>query len=370
MAERSNKKWTCCLFGCLGTFGFTIVFLAGFFWWLTKTGEVPVEKTIFLPDAEMYVRGVVRKEDEKFHRLIADIIDANNQRNQADLPPNMQWLQSLQRESPEEIQRELAKYAPIEIELLMRGQSAEMENDFIATLGFGGSKNMIGIFYNIAKWGLRKEGNVVDIEGKEVLRIANEHDDEDFFVLLNDAIFYLTPTQETMAAAISNQKTQAEIDGSLNPLYGLDTSATVYGFLSKHSLAIFPVFLGDEFKAPNWVFDPETETLTGYEASITQIGFDIAASPSGELVINSNIFTEGSDSLQAFLEQTGERLQKDSQAKFTSQVLPEEFGYRLTVNIANIEGLQLNFDEEASYDAPPIEIEGPESTEPPTEPEQ
>ena len=60
--KKIRNKWSCCLFGCLGTFVMFLLFIGTTTWWLTKKGEFEVNDTIYFPESEMYgkFKGITR----------------------------------------------------------------------------------------------------------------------------------------------------------------------------------------------------------------------------------------------------------------------------------------------------------------------
>ncbi len=330
-----SKKTSCCLFGCLGTFGTMIILTVGSIWWLTKSGNFEEDATVYQPDSQMYVRGVIRPEDEIMIGILADLAYQSQKMDNQNVPDQFRWLNEMSHKDRPTLIKELKKYMPMEFEGTYIGTDEEGRQDFLFSLGFGPHKNLVALIYYGFRWRLREEGHTQKIGEHEIIAVNEEKDQ--FYLHLDNGVYYISGTEKPMRDLIEGTQRQVGVDQALSPLYRVDTSSTVYGFITKESMNLFPVLIFGEAETNDWGYEAEKEVLRAYDTEISQIGFDLQAQQANQLQLRYFIFCEQGEAFASHLNETQQRLeQQGMRGEYDILVTPQDYGYQLTIVLTDV----------------------------------
>ncbi|CAM2005928.1 hypothetical protein [Acanthopleuribacter pedis] len=341
-----NKKVSCCLFGCLGT-GLTLVFLSlGFFWFLTKTGDFEEEATVFVPDGQSYLRVIVRPEDEALIGLFADLALVDQEATNRRVPEDFRWLSQMGNKDRPTLIKELKYYTPIEFEMTYLGPSEAGEDLFIFGVGFGSNKNLFSLGYSFFRMALREEGKTRTISGKEIIVV--EEPNETVFIHLEDGVFYFSLSEEPMRIALEGAQRQVEVNARLSPLYNINPDATLYGFLKQEALRRLPNLLITDPDTDDWLYNGDTEQLTAFDTTISQVGFDLNAEQDNQLLLRYQIFCDPGEAFASHLNEIEQRIaQRGIEGEFNATVHQRDYGYELHLQLSDISNLLRDLVEKA-----------------------
>lgn len=330
-----SKKTSCCLFGCLGTFGTVIILTVGSIWWLTKSGNFEEDATVYQPDSQMYVRGVIRPEDETMIGILADLAYQSQEMDNQNMPEQFRWINEMNQKDRATLMKELKKYMPMEFEASYMGTDEQGRQDFLASIGFGPSKNLVAMIYYMMRWTLREEGQTQKIGDHEVIAI-NENDGN-FYLHLDNGVYYISVTEKPMRDMIEGTQRQVGVDQALSPLYRVDTKSTIYGFITKESMVLFPTLIFGDAETNDWGYETDREVLRAYDTEISQIGFDLQAQQANQLQLRYFIFCEAGEAFASHLNETEQRLEQQGiRGEYKVIVAPQEYGYQVDIVLTDV----------------------------------
>lgn len=342
-----SKKTSCCLFGCLGTFGMMIILSTGSIWWLTKSGNFEEEATVYQPDSQMYVRGVIRPEDETMIGIFADLAHASNEVDKQNMPDQLQWINELNKKDRPTLMKELKKYTPLEFEATYIGNDEQGREDFLASVGIGANKNLLAMIFYGLRWSLRKEGNTKTIGAHEIIAVEDKKDN--FYLHLNNGVFYFAGTEKPMRDLIEGTQRQVGVDQALSPLYRIDTNSALYGFITKERLTSFPLMIFSDGSTNDWGYERDREVVRAFDTEISQVGFDMQAQQTNQLLLRYFIFCEQGEAFASHLAETQQRLERNGRMRggYEISFTPEEYGYQLKILLTDVSAVMQNMMEQA-----------------------
>lgn len=344
--RKTTRKWACCLFGCLGIVIAIVLTIGGSLFYVTRPVKVDTQTTVFVPDADIYVRGYMRPEDKLLARYL---FQQTRNIEKATHNPGADVMESfgLNDWREQSYYRDLEKNLPLEVEFV----GNEEEGTFGFSVGLAASGRMLGLIYRFIHWSAANEGKTRDHGDGSY--IVLEEQNEAFYLTYKDRIFYAGNNEPFMVRVLDGLGMEEQVLSDVDPLAEVDMSAPLFGYLRgkglHHLLKDFNVIrfesskvvvVDDNYESENVDTPGQAETRARLEAVdeglslegalITQVSFHMRITNETEL--ETTAFIDASDkneTLTEYLRSIYENAATETESGYSGSFEETARGYKI-----------------------------------------
>jgi len=224
----SKKKTGCmtCAIGCGVLVIIGIVLMISGSIWITQKGQFDQTRSILSNEADFYVQLKLGEKEEALVEFFQRLGEQANKGN-----PVFEKFPILENWNQKKTEKDLKKLLPLRVEF----QGVPELDEFQFSVGFSLYNRIASIIYYFAEKSAEKNGRLYHLDPYTYFDVDLK-DKSQLFISLNQSIFYLSSSRQSMEALLTGTPITQEAHFGSSYLSDIDLQNPVYGYLTNSAI--------------------------------------------------------------------------------------------------------------------------------------